>query len=287
MLAGPEHRASLRRLFDAVWERLTPRIDLAASLGASWFDRSTAFVALADGEVVAHVGLLPIELILEGDPVTVAGIHAVGTHPDHRGRGHCRALLEEALAFADTRYPLAQLTTEVPRVFRRHGFRSVPQWTWTVPLPPHRRGGFSPIDHHLPDELDRLWHTLSERTPISHRLGVVEPGAHFIIDEVLYARGLSRVQFCPRLETYVVLESRDERLRLIDVVARRLPRLEDLLVELSLSPHTSIELAFTPDRFGVEVAPRAGAYDDLHVMVRGDYPPEDEGPFTLPELAHC
>jgi HEPN domain-containing protein len=59
--------------------------------------------------------------------LTAAGIHAVATHPDHRHRGHCRRLLGEALAHAGRISETSQLMTELPRVFRPAGLRSVPQ----------------------------------------------------------------------------------------------------------------------------------------------------------------
>ena len=42
------------------------------------------------------MGVLEIPLVLEGKRVLVGGIHAVGTHPDHRGQGHYRRVMEEA-----------------------------------------------------------------------------------------------------------------------------------------------------------------------------------------------
>lgn len=286
----PERRRSIFALFDAVWGDLSRRIELAAALGAHWTEVSTPFVALAGDEVVAHVGVLAIPLVLGGTRTTVAGIHGVGTHPAHRGRGHIRRLLGEALAFCDERFETAQLTTLVPDVFRPHGFRSIPQHRFDVTVPAAREGtGMTRLRHTHAADVALLWRLMQTRAPVSSRLGVVEPGWLFVIDEIFAQRNLDRVHYLPDLDAAVVLEIDGVTARLYDLVAPRLPRLDAVLHRLPAGVQRA-ELYFTPDALdlgGAELSAQP-AWPGEHVMVRGPYPPERTGlPFILPALAHC
>jgi GNAT superfamily N-acetyltransferase len=280
-------RPRVHALFEAVWPGFPARLAIAERLGADWHAVSRPFVAVLDGLLVAHVGVLEIPLVLTGVPTTVAGIHAVGTHPEHRGRGACRALLAHALAYAEGRAATQQLTTEVPRVFVGAGFRSVPETCFEVgprrlppaPVPLRRLSADAPADVGLLSGL------LATRTPVSHWLGVGEPGWLFVIDEVLACSGFARLYHAADLGAVVVLEVRDGALRLYDVVAPELPPLAEIAARVP-EPFERIELLFSPDRFDVPVTAVREAYPGDHLMVRGPYPPE-AGRFALPLLARC
>jgi predicted N-acetyltransferase YhbS len=287
----PERRRRIFALFDAVWRDLSQRIELAAALGARWTEVSTPFVALEGDEVVAHVGVIAIPLVLDGARTTVAGVHAVGAHPAHRRRGHIRRLLGEALAFCDQRFETAQLTTSVPDVFRPHGFRRVAQHRFAVEVPAAREGaGMTRLRHTDAADVDLLWRLLRTRAPVSSRLGVVEPGWLFVIDEIFAQRNLERVHYLPDLDAAVVLELDGATARLYDLVAPRLPRLDAVLRRLPASAQRA-ELYFTPDGLDpgdAGVLAVEPAWPEDNVMVRGPYAPERTGlPFILPALAHC
>jgi GNAT superfamily N-acetyltransferase len=291
----PEMRRRIATFYDTVWHRLSERIELARRAGADWYRVSTPFVALEGDVVVAHVGVIEIALVLDGVPTTVAGIHAVGTHPEHRRRGHAGRLLAQALAYADQRFDVAQLTTEVPAVFRASGFRSLPQTRFVVPLPPRRMtSGLRRLSIDDRDDLALLHQKLRTRTALSQVLGVVEPGWLFVIDEVLSQRGLERVHYAADLDALIVFEEGTaadneghERIKLLDVVASTLPPLDEVLRRLPAgSPASEVELYFTPDRFEVSLVEEEPAYPGEHLMVRGAYPPSRTA-FVLPPLAHC
>lgn len=52
-----------------------------------------------DGRLVAHVGVLERTVAVAGDPVDVAGVGGVLTHPKHRGEGAATSGLRAAHAF--------------------------------------------------------------------------------------------------------------------------------------------------------------------------------------------
>lgn len=63
-------------------------------------------------QIVAHVGVLVRDVLLDGRGVHVGGIGGVMTHPDRRGRGYASAALARAIAHlaADPELAFALLT---------------------------------------------------------------------------------------------------------------------------------------------------------------------------------
>lgn len=285
--ADPEARAAIDRLYDAVWPGLPDRIARAAVLGADWYEVSTPFAHFEDGRALAHVGVVTIPLVMEGERVEVAGIHAVATHPGHRRRGLVRGVLERAIAFAEARFATLQLATSVPDVFTGHGFRRLPQHQVLVRMPKRDRPSFGPVRFDDVPTRERLMDLVRQRTPVSHRLGPIDGGHMVFINEVLETGGLERFRYDPDLDVALVVEEHEDTLDVLDLIARELPPLDDVLARLD-SPMNRARLSFTPDRFDVEPLAVVPAWPDDSVMVRGPYPPEvrDE-PFVLPPLAHC
>src|SRR4249919_2967037 len=50
-------------------------------------------IAREDDQVVSHASIHEREVLVNGEPVRIAGIGAVMTHPDHQGHGLATAVL--------------------------------------------------------------------------------------------------------------------------------------------------------------------------------------------------
>jgi len=283
MYDDPVMRARIHALFETVWPRLPERIAIAASLGADWHAVSTPFVAMEGDQVIAHVGVIEIALVLEGQRRVVAGVHAVATHPAHRYRGHCDRLLRRAVGYAANRSETAQLTTELPRVFRPHGFRDIPQTCFELAVPRFAAPALRRLSHEAADDVALVWRLLAARTPVSQRLGVIEPGWLFFIDEVLANYGFGRLYYASDLDAVVALEVKDQVLCLYDIVASTLPPIEEIAARVA-TPFERVQVYFSPDRFSLPVVAERDAYPGDFLMVRGPYPAEK---LALPILAHC
>jgi len=272
---------ALYELLDAGFPGLKDSIRRMAPLGCEWSGTSTPFVAYDGDRPIAHAGVLEIDLVVEGRPLRVPGIHAVCTHPDHRGRGHARSVIERALAHVDERYGTSILFADVPAMYERFGFRILPQSSFRAPVDPVAPAA---VPLRPCDDVDHLQAALRDRAPVSERLGCVGSGYLFAADLVLTRLGLESVHYSADLDAYLVFRIQDGALTLYDVVAREIPPLREILARVG-SPAQSVRFTFTPDRFdppGLEVEP----YPEDLLMVRGPWP-ELRGPFEFPLLAHC
>jgi predicted N-acetyltransferase YhbS len=280
-------RRAIYDLYDTSFGRLSERIAISDGLGAVWHEVSTAVVALEDERPVSHVGVIEIPMVVNGQSRVVAGIHAVCTHPDHRGRGLSSALIREALQHADQRTDTAILATSITGFYTTFGFRLVPEnrfvigWTGAhdpEAPPPRKLSADDPADVRI------LFDLLERRTHVSDIIAAVDPGWLFVIDEVLHSRGFERLYLFADLDAVVAFEISGRTLVLLDIVAPEPVPLDRIIPRIGTDFDT-IETLFTPDRTWdgpVSLAP--GDPDDC-LMARGNL--AVAAPCALSQLARC
>lgn len=264
----PAFRAATLALLGHAWPRLPEAVACARAWGADWCEHSQPFVESVDGVPVAHVGVMEIPVVIDGQEETLAGVHAVCTHPDHRGRGHFRAAMERAIAFVDARYPRAVLWANDKRIYQHFGFREHAEHTFAGPL----RSGAQARGRRLSldDDRDRaeLREAYERRTPVSARCGSRDPGWLALINLALW-RTPPLIVALDEPRCIVVYGLAEGTLRLHDVIATAMPTLADLAT--ALGPGFSrVEIGFAPDELGADgLRARAAAEDDDVLMVRG------------------
>lgn len=277
----PTLSPALFALLDLVFPGIAAGAARLRDWGAAWEEASTPFVQrAADGAVLAHVGLIPLPLWLDGRLTRAATLHAVACHPDHRRRGFHAGLMRELLAHAESRFDSLLLTTEHPEYFTPFGFRVVEECAFD--LEPGGSGERQPrtLDLDCPEDRDTAQRILARREPVSHVLGVGPERAVFLFNEA--RAGILHV---PELEALLCLELDGDTLRLFDVAAPRLPTLDQLRPWLPASRR--LELAFAPDRLAPGAPPRARLFEHdgpSWLLVHGTWLPAGT-PFTLPRSA--
>jgi GNAT superfamily N-acetyltransferase len=255
-------------LLGRVWPKISPAIALADRLGFSWAAVSTPFVHYAGERAVAHVGVIELPLLIGGRQRMVGSIHGVCTDPEHRGRGHARALMQTALAHCRVRYGSVVLTTLIPEFYaRHHAFRVVPEHAFMRPVAgvTASAGGrrLSPIveDGRL------LMRLLARRVPVSERLGSLDAATVFVFALLLGWGDFSRAYHHAALDVVTVHEVVGRTLVLYDVVGATIPPLADLLEAIGADVDRVVTL-FVPDRLGPGF--RAEAWDASRAQALGD-----------------
>ena len=276
--ATPEKRTEVYDLLGLAWPGMPERIPPMEGAGCAWHVISTPFVLWEDGVPVSHAGVLEIELVVGGQPMRVGGIHAVVTRPDHRGRGHMRDVMQRAIAHCDARYETTILFGDPP-MYERFGFRHVPRHYFRADVAPVKKvAPFEPLT-----DIDFLRGLLAKRDHISNVLGVQRSGHMFICNVLLSGKGLSTVYRSGDL--VVAYAVKDGRLFLFDVVAERLPALDQILARIP-EDVTTVRFGFTPDRMHVPGVRAELQDDDETIMVKGPWPIEGQQ-FDFPYLTEC
>lgn len=285
------HRAALD-LYGAVWPHVPPGIERARAMGADWFRVSTPFtVPESDGDrLLAHAGVITCRWTLDGQPLEVAAVHGVCVHPDHRGRGLCRRVMEEALDHIDRSGAVTTiLWSEKVDLYRKFGFEPTPESVFVGPAPKPEPVRAFPLDLEDPDHQRRLQRALDHRAPVSKRLAAADAGEHFFIDLALWDEARQFLVALPDHDAVAVCEVEGPLMRLYDVLGPRIPSAGALVGAAETAFDTTVErleVYFTPDHLldlgcplGLEPCPHP--IEDI-LMVRGR-PLEQPsmGPFAL------
>lgn len=271
------------RIFDLL-ETCFPGIGKAAARvpldGGRWEDVSTPFVVEHDdGQFIAHVGLLPLPVVMHGKRQLLGGVHAVCTHPAHRRQGHCRALMDDMLEWSRDQYQTLLLFTGIPTLYQRFGFRVLPECRFDMTVrSAGGREGFRPFDAR--HELALLQELVATREPVSNSFGITSEDRGVLSFNLPDAN----LWYAADLNAIAWMEMRETTLRIYDIIAPRIPRFRDILACWPARVER-VETLFVPDRLDVSATAHEHQHDG-YLMVRGPFPVE-QTPFIVPPTAHC
>jgi len=270
-------------LLDVVFPGLPAHARALEPLGLRWDQVSKPFLVTDGDQPLAHVGVLEVPMVLDGRETLVGGIHAVCTHPNHRRRGYFRLAMEEALAWCDERYATALLIGGDSKLYEPFGFREVRESRFVAHVcrstnAPHRQR-LRQLALDQPADLRLLHRLLDKRVPVSRRLGVMRERGVF-----LFTQAKQPMWYAEDMDAILCIEITDETLRLYDLVATRIPTLEEVIDRID-SPLKRVEVYFTPDQLDIPLSPEPHMVDvDSWLMARGDFP-GSQGGLILPRTA--
>lgn len=271
-------------LLGSVWGGLPRAIERARRWGADWFEHSQPFVEVDHNAVVAHVGVIDIPVVLNGNERSIAGVHAVCTRADLRGHGYLRRVMARALAWIDERYETAVLWANDPAIYRRFGFEVSAEATFHGPIVAAPvTSAIRTLSVDDANDLDFLKARLRGRVAVSARCGAREPGWLALINLALESTPSSTLAFLPELDAIVVHKRSGDALHILDIVAPQMPTLADVSARVA-NGASSVEISFSPESLDapqLTPVPLAAEF-----MVRGPLL-ADARPFALSPLAHC
>jgi GNAT superfamily N-acetyltransferase len=275
-------RASTLALLNATWSRLAASLERARGWGADWFRLSTPFVEWLDGQVIAHAGIIELPMVVAGVPMRIAGIHAVCTRADQRGRGHMRTVLQRALAWSEQQgFAGAALWAVDPAVYAGFGFGARPESIFVGPV----RGGpmrARPLSLERRADIDELRVAVETRAAITDQCGVVGASELALIDLALWWPG-PQLAVLDDLQCVVAYAVRERFLDVYDVFCPHAVTLADIAARLGEQVDTAV-VYVSPDRLA---APQLRAEPSVlldTLMLRGF---DVAQPLAVPRLSRC
>lgn len=228
---------------------------------------------LFDGEMaVANASMFAMPLQIKGKRVRAAGIQSVMTHPEHRGRGYMKQLIAKMLDEIDQEFEAAFLQTESPELYTPFGFRAVTEHRFVAPLPiPHvplqGTGDVRKLDFLNESDVDIVRGLFQHGQPVSHEFAPLDHASSFYLN--MYSPYFhEKLYYSAALHAVLVYEADGETLRLFDVVAEKLPSLEEIMTQIG-APVSQVEFSFSPDRFGIRECEAIPVTSGNQLMVRG------------------
>lgn len=274
---------SYLELLEESFPGLKSNIIRCAALGFPWTD-SKLFLKENTLETLAHVSLLECPTLIEGKWYTMGAIHAVCTKASHCGQGLATDLIREALKWAQERCAMTALITEIPAFYERLSFHCIQEYRFHLPIS-RPKGTLSLRPIVAPHDNDLFLHCFREREPLSNRVWIQDKGAISAFNTLFdtYPTYWS-LYYSSAFHGFISYRLEDKVLHLLDVVASKMPSLEEILSHLP-SAIEAIYFYFSPDRFTDKAIPEPYLYDKGHFMVHGRWPYAD--PFMIPPLSRC
>jgi GNAT superfamily N-acetyltransferase len=201
--------------------------------------------SLFEGErVVANVSLFDFPVVINGRAVKAAGIQSVMVHPDKRGEGLARKMMEEVLARFEGEYELFFLYGASPQMYEKFGFDRVPMSHFVVEdvSKTGAREDVQELNAENEADVQLLRRLFQVRRPVSDVFGVAHHQSPFFLNvsdrqtiAYLYARDVA-----------VVYQLTDGVFHLLDIIGAQIPTLSEILGALDLDVQ-SAEVHFSPD----------------------------------------
>jgi ribosomal protein S18 acetylase RimI-like enzyme len=265
----PEARASFKSYAKAVF-------GLDFSL---WEDRGLwdaqyqAFSAFAGGDCIASMCVYPCEAMVNRKRQKWAQLLTVGTLPEYRGQGIQRKLWKMARTWISKHCMFTFLFAEEDSAgfYESLGFEKVRERFDVIANPgalPATGAHFRKVDVEDDGEFAILKRLARERAPVSDVLSFKCP--NLLLFMFLYPYR-EMTYYSEDLDAIVVAEKAAGRLRIHDIVARKLPRFDDIKAFLGGFPEREIALLFPSDKLGVEPI-KTGSVDDSILFVNGEMP---------------
>jgi ribosomal protein S18 acetylase RimI-like enzyme len=266
--------------------RLTP----AALYGADfrpWYeaggwDRSyRAFTWLEGDRAIANVSFSKMLVRVAERDVEAYQLATVGTHPEHRSRGHARRLMDHVLGDVLRGAPVFLFANESTTAFYpRFGFRPRAEHLFRVtsdgPLAPRR---FRRLFLRNPRDLALLRRAVDE-ADFASDLFSAKPLWGIVLFHALHGHG-SSFHWCEELQLVLAVTEDAAGSVVHDVWWRRPVPLADLCECLG-GGRRDLTLRFAPDRLSARLPP-TGPYEESPLFARGlDLP---SVPFKFPSLS--
>jgi GNAT superfamily N-acetyltransferase len=246
-----------------------------------WDDDYSPYSYFVGDRLVASLCIYTMHARVNGRDCKVAQVSGVGTLPEYRGQGLNRSLHEIALPKALAEHSFAFLYADDDAVpfYQKRGFRPVPAYAAVVPMPAvEPNSEIEKLDLTDATVLDSLYRLACVRAPVSHAFSVANP--KLVMYHLLY-RLRNHAWRIPALDAVVLLKRDGERTIVYDILARKLPRFEQLAPFLTTGETREVEFRFQVD--ALEVPPwtlRELPGENFHVMGEVDLGPQPVLLFT-------
>ncbi|MFO1259294.1 MAG: GNAT family N-acetyltransferase [Gammaproteobacteria bacterium] len=253
-----------------------------AGHNAYWDRSSTPFVIKHNNEVIAHVGLLPFDFIIQENSFRAAALHGICTKNEFRRKGHFKQLMQEALDEVKQHFDFAFLFTDKPYLYEQFGFKVVKEYDFIYAYSKQnaQKNKSRILDLDDPRDLLILQNHYQNRVPLSKMFSIVNE----ITVATLNALHMP-VCYLEELDVLVVYQINDQILYVKDIIATK-PCELDLILNCISNHHEKIVLQFIPDRFLKLPANPVEALTDGCIMISEHFDLNWEY-FRYPEPQRC
>jgi ribosomal protein S18 acetylase RimI-like enzyme len=247
-----------------------------------WDNQYKPFSAFIEGECIASICVYPSEMRVDGVKRRGAQLLTVGTLPEYRLMGIQKEIWKRVYAWIKRECDFAFLFTDESAVgfYERLGLRRQPEYFETVRCPhpvTQAKLRFKKLNLKQDSEYATLIRLAKEREMVSNRIGFFNPNLLLFMFLYLFQ---SWSYYFEDIDTVIVVEETKDRLRIHDIVAKRMPKLSDIEIFLAQFKKEEIDFLFCTDRLDVDRPSKKKKVKDSLLFVSDNF--ELGGPFVFP-----
>ncbi|MFE1243236.1 GNAT family N-acetyltransferase [Fictibacillus sp. NPDC058756] len=265
------HRESLYPLFEQVFGIPSHMLQDYYDRGF-WDPRYGPYTIFKENRAIANVSVIPMSWIIDGEPVTAAGIQSVMTLPSERGKGYMKKLMNLVLEDLTNHYSFIFLQTEIPALYEKYGFKKVEEHIFVTEAFQNRsirNSSLKKLDFLKKRDAEIIQSCFTRQHSNSYVFSPLNYEHSLYLN--LYNPFFSEKMFYSEsLDLLLVYEIRDQVLKLYDVVAKNSVNLCEIC---SVVPEVfkKVEMHFTPDQM-TQMKDLQTLKKDGTLMVKGKLP---------------
>lgn len=267
-------------------DSIFPGIKNAAMTGikynARWDKISSPFIIEQNGEIIAHLGVIPLDIILNKKKRRVAAIHGICVKESFRGRGLFKQLMQEALIYIENNFDASILFTDQPDLYRRYNFTVLPEYDFTtnIDYTVKMDSDLRTLSLDNPHDLKIMQGLLSDHLPISNQMSLVNETTIFVLDTLD-----KKIHFSHHLNAIIIYEIIESNLYIKDILSQKQYMVSEIIAVIPES-FNKVILQFSPDKFSNELFQPILANPECSIMVSDNFNFKGEF-FRYPETHRC
>ncbi|HEL7086545.1 TPA: GNAT family N-acetyltransferase, partial [Listeria monocytogenes] len=201
-------------------------------------------------EVISNVSINKMNLIYQGENYSALQIGTVMTHPNYRGQGLAKNLLNHVIAKYEDQYDFLYLFANdtVLDFYPKFGFERIEESSFTVDACNLKKKA-SKLKKLNPDnktDFQLISRIVSKRAPLSNILDVKE-SEDLLMFYVLIALK-NELYYLEELDVIVLMEQEGTDLYVLDILSTKKLDVVEVLSYLSTKKIETIHLLFTPEK---------------------------------------
>jgi len=152
--------------------------------GARWEDISLPFVIKDRGEIVAHLGIIPMDVILNNKRQRLAALHGICVKESHRRRGLFNTLMEEAMSYIKQHFDASLFFTDKYDAYKKYPFKLRKEYNfiYNIRKSEQTHPGLRILDLNNLADLDLIKKLVANRLPLSDKFNLLNGVELFIYD---------------------------------------------------------------------------------------------------------
>ncbi|ELA6045023.1 GNAT family N-acetyltransferase [Listeria monocytogenes] len=215
-----------------------------------WNDKYVCYSYIDNNEVISNVSINKMNLIYQGENYSALQIGTVMTHPNYRGQGLAKNLLNHVIAKYEDQYDFLYLFANdtVLDFYPKFGFERIEESSFTVDACNLKKKA-SKLKKLNPDnktDFQLISRIVSERAPLSNILDVKE-SEDLLMFYVLIALK-NELYYLEELDVIVLMEQKGTDLYVLDILSTKKLDVVEVLSYLSTKKIETIHLLFTPEK---------------------------------------